>query len=133
MTPKSRIVTWGSMKLPAMDALPLLEAKGIKARLVNFTHVYPLNPRAVKKALRNSGVTIMVENNSTAQFAGMLKEYANVKLDFHMLKYDGRQFFAEQIAEEVVKLKEAGFKGEQRIEVVEKEDMEYYNPQRHGL
>ncbi|MFH0884880.1 MAG: 2-oxoacid:acceptor oxidoreductase subunit alpha [Candidatus Micrarchaeota archaeon] len=127
------LVTWGSMKLPALDALALLEAKGIRARLVSFTHLYPLNPRAVKKALRNAGVTIIVENNSTAQFAGMLKEYANVKLDFHMLKYDGRQFFAEQIAEEVVKLKAAGFKGGQRIEVVEKEDMEYYNPQRHSL
>jgi 2-oxoglutarate ferredoxin oxidoreductase subunit alpha len=127
------LVTWGSMKLPALDALALLETKGIRTRLVSFTHIYPLNPRAVKKALRNSGITVMVENNPTAQFAGLLKEYANVKLDFHMLKYDGRQFFAEQITEEVVKLKEAGFKGQQRIEVIEKEDMEYYNPQRHGL
>ncbi|MFH0736951.1 MAG: 2-oxoacid:acceptor oxidoreductase subunit alpha [Candidatus Micrarchaeota archaeon] len=127
------IVTWGSMKLPALDALPLMEKNGIKARLVHFTHVYPLNPRAVKKALRNSGVTFMVENNSTAQFAGILKEYANVKLDFHMLKYDGRQFFAEQIAEEVAKLKAAGYKGDQRIEVIEKEDLEYYSPQRHDL
>jgi 2-oxoglutarate/2-oxoacid ferredoxin oxidoreductase subunit alpha len=127
------LVTWGSMKLPALDALALLETKGIRTRLVSFTHIYPLNPRAVKKALRNSGTTIIVENNSTAQFAGLLKEYANVKLDFHMLKYDGRQFFAEQITEEVVRLKEAGFKGQQGIEVIEKEDMEYYNPHRHGL
>lgn len=127
------LVTWGSMKLPALDALALLETKGIRARLVNFTHIYPLNPRAARKALKGGGVTVMVENNSTAQFAGLLKEFANLKLDFHMLKYDGRQFFAEQIAEEVAKLKDAGFKGESRIEVVEKEDVEYYNPQRHGL
>ncbi len=127
------LVTWGSMKLPALDALALLEGKGIRARLVSFTHLHPLNPRAVRKALRTKGKTIMVENNSTAQFAGILKQEAGVKLDFHMLKYDGRQFFAEQIAEEVMKLKEAGYKGSKRIEVVEKEDMEYYNPQRHGL
>jgi 2-oxoglutarate ferredoxin oxidoreductase subunit alpha len=127
------LLVWGSMKLPALDALALLDYSGIKARLVHFTHLFPLNPRAVKKALRNSGPTIMVENNSTAQFAGMLREYAGVKLDFHLLKYDGRQFYAEQIAEEVQKLKAAGYKGEQRIEVVEKEDLEYYNPQRHGL
>ncbi|MCI0504372.1 2-oxoacid:acceptor oxidoreductase subunit alpha [Candidatus Micrarchaeota archaeon] len=127
------LLTWGSMKLPALDALALLAKKGVKARLVSFTHVYPLNPRHVKKALRNSGATIMVENNSTAQFAGMLREYAGVKVDFHMLKYDGRQFFAEQIAEETLKLRESGYKGGQRVEVVEKEDMEYYNPQRHGL
>jgi 2-oxoglutarate ferredoxin oxidoreductase subunit alpha len=127
------IVTWGSMKLPCLDALPMLGQKGIAARLVAFTHLYPLNPRTVKKALRNAGVTIMVENNSTAQFAGVLKEYAGVKLDFHILKYDGRQFFPEQIAAEIAKLREAGYRGEQRVEVVEKEDLEYYNPQRHGL
>jgi pyruvate/2-oxoacid:ferredoxin oxidoreductase alpha subunit len=100
---------------------------------VHFSHIYPLNPRAVKKALRNSGVTFMVENNSTAQFAGMLREYCGVKMDFHLLKYDGRQFFPEQIAEEILKLKEAGYRGEKRTEVVEKEDLEYYNPHRHGL
>jgi 2-oxoglutarate ferredoxin oxidoreductase subunit alpha len=111
----------------------MLGQKGIAARLVAFTHLYPLNPRTVKKALRNAGVTIMVENNSTAQFAGVLKEYAGVKLDFHILKYDGRQFFPEQIAAEIAKLREAGYRGEQRVEVVEKEDLEYYNPQRHGL
>ncbi len=127
------LVAWGAMKLPCLDALPLLEKQGIKARLVHFTHVYPLNQGAVKRALRNAGVTVMVENNSTAQFAGILREHANVKLDFHLLKYDGRQFYAEQIAQEIARLREAGFEGEQRISVVEKEDLEYYNPQRHGL
>jgi 2-oxoglutarate ferredoxin oxidoreductase subunit alpha len=121
------------MKLPAQDALAILAHKGVKARLVSFTHIYPMNPRHVRKALKGGGKTILVENNSTAQFAGILKEYAGVKLDFHLLKYDGRQFFAEQVAEEVLKLKEAGFKGETRTVVVEKEDLEYYNPQRHGL
>lgn len=127
------LVTWGSMKLPCLDAMQMLEEKNVKARVVHFSHIYPVNPQTVKKALRNSGVTIMVENNSTAQFAGMLKEYADIKLDFHLLKYDGRQFFPEQIVEEVMKLKKAGYRGEQRVEVVEKDDLEYYNPYRYGL
>lgn len=127
------LVTWGAMKLPALDSLPMLEKLGIKARLVHFSHIYPLNPRAVKKALRKGGAAIMVENNSTAQFGGMLLEYCGVKMDFHLLKYDGRQFYPEQIAREVERLKEAGYKGERRVEVVESEDLEYYNPHRHGL
>jgi 2-oxoglutarate ferredoxin oxidoreductase subunit alpha len=127
------LVTWGSMKLPALDALRLLGERGIKARLVSFTHLYPINPRVVRKALRTKGTTIMVENNSGAQFAGILREHAGIKFDFHLLKYDGRQFYAEQIAEEVARLRDAGYKGAQRVAVVEKDDLEYYNPQRHGL
>jgi 2-oxoglutarate ferredoxin oxidoreductase subunit alpha len=127
------IAGWGSMKLPALDALKLLEARGIKARFVHFTHLFPLNPRAVKSAFRGAKNLIMVENNSTAQFAGMLAEYAGIRMDFHILKYDGRPFFPEQIADEIAKLKAADFKGEKTVKVVETEDLEYYNTQRHGL
>ena len=126
------LVGWGSTKLSALDALPLLEEKGIKARYIHFSYLYPLDEKAVKKAL-GKGKTIMLENNSTAQFAGMLKQYAGVELDFHMLKYDGRPIFPEQIAENVEKLKKAGFKGKKTIPIVEKDDFEYYAPARHGL
>jgi pyruvate/2-oxoacid:ferredoxin oxidoreductase alpha subunit len=74
----------------------------------------------------------MIENNSTAQFAGVLKEYADVVFDFHLLKYDGRQFFPMEIAEEVQKLVKSKFTGEKEIRIVDK-DYEYYNPQRYNL
>ena len=127
------LVGWGSTKLPALDALPLLEKEGIKAKYVHFSHLFPVDAAAVKKALRGSKLLIMIENNSTAQFAGVLREHTGVEMDFHLLKYDGRAFFPEQIAEQVKKLREAGYKGGRRITVTEKEDLEYYNPQRHGL
>jgi 2-oxoglutarate ferredoxin oxidoreductase subunit alpha len=127
------LLGWGSMKLPALDALPLLEKKGIKANFVHFTHLFPLDGKAMKKLLRKYKKLVMVENNSTAQFAGMLRQYAAVKTDATLLKYDGRPFFPEQIAEEVVKLKAAGYKARKPVTVMEKEDLEYYNPQRHGL
>ncbi len=134
--PKDATVTlvgWGSMKLSALDALPELEKRGIKANFVHFTHLFPLDEAAVKKALAGSKKLLMIENNSTAQFAGVLWQYCGVRMDFHILKFDGRPFFPEQIAEEVEKLSKAGYKGEKEIIVVEKEDLEYYNPQRHGL
>jgi 2-oxoglutarate ferredoxin oxidoreductase subunit alpha len=127
------IVGWGSVKLPALDALPLLKQRGITARFVHFTHVFPLDPKAVKSALRGAKNLVMVENNSTAQFAGMLKQYADVDMDFHILKYDGRPIFPEQIADEIEKLKKVEFKGRKRVAIVEKEDLEYYNTQKYGL
>jgi len=127
------LVGWGSTKLAAVDALPILESMGIQAKFVHFTHLFPLDVAAVKSAFRGSKTLIMFENNSTAQFAGMLREYCSVDMDFHVLKYDGRPFFPEQIAHAVELLKKAGFKGEKRVDIVEKEDLEYYNTQRYGL
>jgi len=127
------LMGWGSTKLAALDALALLEEHGIKARYVHFTHLFPLDPKAVQKAAKGHGPAIMMENNSSGQFAGMLKQYADLEPDFLFLKYDGRPFFPEQIAEQVAKLKKAGYKGRKEIAFHEKEDLEYYNPQRYGL
>ncbi len=131
--PELTLICWGSQKLPAMDSLNLLEKRGIKANLVHFPCVFPLNSSKVEKALSQSPRTILLENNSTGQFAGILKEYCDIEPDFLLLKYDGRQFFPEQIAEEVSKLASNEFRGKREMRICEKEDLEYYNPQRHGL
>jgi len=127
------LVGWGSTKLSALDALPMLSKAGIEANYLHFSYLFPLDEKKVQKAFSGKKKLIMLEGNSTAQFAGILKQYAGIEMDFHLLKYDGRPFFPEQIAEEVLKLKKAGFKGPKEKTVMEKEDMEYYNPQRHGL
>jgi 2-oxoglutarate ferredoxin oxidoreductase subunit alpha len=126
------LVAWGSHKLPALDALNLLKEKGINANLIHFTYLYPVNKKEIEKAFGKSKHTIMIENNSTAQFAGILKEHADVVFDFHMLKYDGRQFFPKEIANEVEKLVKSKFSADKEIKVVDK-DYEYYNPQRYNL
>ncbi len=130
------LVGWGSAKTWMLDALKTMEQRGIIANFVNFTHLYPLDPKVVKSALWGAKILVMVENNSTAQFAGLLREIAGVEMDFHLLKYDGRPFYPDQIADEIGKLKQNGYKttdGQKEIVVVEKDDLEYYQPQRHGL
>lgn len=127
------MVGWGSMKLSALDALPMLAAQGVTANFLHFNHIYPMDENTVKAAFAGAKISIMMENNSTGQFAGLLKECAGITMNFHILKYDGRPLFPEQITEELSKLKNAGWKGQKEIVVVEKEDLEYYHPQRHGL
>ncbi|MBI5047224.1 2-oxoacid:acceptor oxidoreductase subunit alpha [Candidatus Micrarchaeota archaeon] len=134
------LVGWGSMKLSVLDALPLLEASGIKTSFIHFNHIYPLDEEKIKKMLEFNGAKkpkiIMLENNSSAQFAGVLRQYTGIQMDVHLLKYDGRPFFPEQVLEEIQKLKANGYKtpnGERDVTVMEKEDLEYYNTQRHGL
>ena len=69
-----------------------IKSGGIKANVVHFGFVYPLDAKKVKALLRGAKRTVIVENNSTGQFAGILREYTGFKPDFKMLKYDGRQF-----------------------------------------
>lgn len=126
------LMCWGSQKLPALDSLKILEEEGISANLIHFPCVYPLDKSKLQKALGNSK-TILLENNSTGQFAGILKEHCDFEPDFMILKYDGRQFFCEQIVEQVKALASKKFEGKKEIRIHEKEDLEYYNPQRHGL
>ncbi len=126
------LVCWGSQKLPCLDSLELLAEKGVKANLLHFSYMFPVNEKEVRKALSKCAKTVLLENNATAQLAGLLKEYASAEFDFHLLKYDGRPFFPEQVADEVAKLAAKGFKGKKEVRIGDS-DYEYYSPQRYGL
>ncbi len=127
------IVSWGSMKLPALDAVEMLKERGIRANVLNFTYLFPLDRDAVLEIFKKCRKTVMIENNSTGQFAGILREYCEASPDFLILRYDGRPFYAEQLADEIEKLHKADFKGERIIRPAETEDLEYYAPYRYGL
>ncbi|MBN2478324.1 2-oxoacid:acceptor oxidoreductase subunit alpha [Candidatus Micrarchaeota archaeon] len=131
---KVALVCWGSQKLPLLDAVEELKKKGIEVAVVHFSYLFPVDKEKVQEVLSKYEKTIMFENNSTGQYAGVLKEYADIEFDYIVLKYDGRQFFPEQVREVVEELKKEGFKGKNEIiHVNEREDLEYYNPAKYGL
>ncbi len=105
--------------------MKLLEKEGVKANVLHFVYVFPLDAKELKKLFKGLNKTIMVENNRTSQFAGVLREYTGFKPDYKLLKYDARQFFAEEITEEVKKLKESGWKGKKEIHVIDKFEYDY--------
>ncbi|VVB98448.1 2-oxoglutarate synthase subunit KorA [uncultured archaeon] len=119
------LVCWGSHKGIALDAMALLEKQGVKANVLHFIYVFPLNARELRKMFKKLNRTVMVENNRTAQFAGVLREYTGFKPDFKLLKYDARQFFAEEIAEEIKKMGEQGWKAKKEIHVIDKFEYDY--------
>lgn len=120
------LICWGSHKTIALDAIKLLEQDGIKANVLHFVYLFPLDTKKLRTLFKKFGKTIIVENNRTAQFAGVLREYTNFKPDFKLLKYDGRQFFGEEIASEVKKLKQNNWKGKKEIRVVDSFIYDYY-------
>ncbi len=126
------LICWGSQLLPVLDALKIFEKEKVSVNVIHFNFLFPLNEKKVNDIFSKCKKTIMVENNSTAQFAGVLREYTGFVPDVYLLRYDGRQFFPENIVEKVKEMKKKKFK-EKRVIVRESEDLEYYYTPRFNI
>ena len=121
------IICWGSQKGIAFDSMEMLKKEGVIANVLHFIYMFPLNSKSIKKIFKGLGKSkkVMIENNSTGQLAGVLREYAGVKPDFLLLKYDARQFFPEEVAGQVKALKDRSWKGKKIIRLEDKFAYDY--------
>jgi 2-oxoglutarate ferredoxin oxidoreductase subunit alpha len=94
-------VSWGSSRGPVFDAIEILKNKGISSRLVHFTWMYPFPIDAVNKLLGGAKRIICVEQNSTGQLADLITQHTGIMIKERILKFDGRPFYPEDIAEQV--------------------------------
>ncbi len=97
---KLTLIGWGSVKGPVLEALKVLDQ-------VNYVHIaapWPLNADEVRKVLKGTKKLVAIENNHTGQLANIL-EQNGIKIDERLNKFDGAQFFPEEVIESVSKLK----------------------------
>ncbi|MBI3956785.1 MAG: 2-oxoacid:acceptor oxidoreductase subunit alpha [Candidatus Kerfeldbacteria bacterium] len=94
------LVTWGSTKGPALDALDLLAAQGHKVNLLHFAYLFPLPVDKLEATFRSCKNVMVIEGNATGQFARLLKEEVGLLPEATFFKYDGRPFLPEEIAGE---------------------------------
>jgi 2-oxoglutarate ferredoxin oxidoreductase subunit alpha len=107
---KTTIVGWGSVKGPILDAINLLPEN--KARQINFLHlnvIWPLPSEEIRKTMNSKGIltkkrTILIENNSEGQLGQLIRQETGLSFDKKILRYDGRPFFANELAEQLKKL-----------------------------
>ncbi len=95
------LVGWGATKGAILDAMADLEEDG---RTVNFLQIRLMRPfpaDAVSGILRNARLTVLIENNYSAQLGALIAEQTGVVLDHQVLKYDGRPFSRNEIVEGV--------------------------------
>ncbi len=97
------LVGWGSVKGPIIDALTLGGFKK-KVNFVHFSCVEPL-PKNASKLLQGAKKLVLVENNSTAQFARLLRAGLGIEIKNKILRYDGRPFYPEELIAEVNRIK----------------------------
>ncbi|MBI2463419.1 2-oxoacid:acceptor oxidoreductase subunit alpha [Candidatus Peregrinibacteria bacterium] len=100
------LVCWGSPKgviVDALDELPLRVRK--RFRVLQIVVLWPFPSERVKSILEASKRVILIENNSEAQLAGLIRQMTGFDIREKILKYDGRSFFADEVAQKLIRLK----------------------------
>jgi len=99
---KARITLlgWGSTSGPVLEVLKQLP-------YVNYLHVpcvWPVDGKAIKKLLVGVHKLVAIENNSDAQFTVILRGQTSITPNEILLKYDGKQFFPEELVEKLKRM-----------------------------
>lgn len=94
------IVSWGSNKGSILEALK-------EFRNVNYLHLTMINPFPTEKVverLQKSHYLINIEQNFTAHMGGLIREKTGIEILDHLLKYDGRPIYPEEIIAKINKV-----------------------------
>jgi len=90
-------LSWGSTYGVLKETIDLLNEDGIDAGVLSFNDIWPLPQKELEKWVDKDIELIDVENNSTAQFAKLLRSETSIEVDNKILKYDGRPFTADEV------------------------------------
>ena len=95
------LIGWGSTKGAILDGMDELRASGIETNFLQIRYINPFPTDLVKKYLSGSQRKIAIENNYTAQMAGLVRETTGIEIENKIVKYDGRPFSQNEICEGV--------------------------------
>ena len=96
---KNIILGWGSTKGAIIDAIS--DGK-IDAKFIQVIFMDPFSEK-IKADLVKAKKVIIVENNATAQLATLIRNKIGIIIEDKnkILRYDGRPFFSDELAEEI--------------------------------
>jgi 2-oxoglutarate ferredoxin oxidoreductase subunit alpha len=99
---KNIVLGFGSTRGAIIDAIK--EGK-IDAKFIQIIFMDPFPAQEIKKELEKAKKILIVENNSTSQLARLVAEKTGIIIDDKnkILRYDGRPFFSDELAEELAR------------------------------
>ena len=95
------LIGWGSTMGVIEEACEILSEQGIPANQLQIRWLVPLHGEAILEILKDARHTIIVENNSSGQFARYLRSETSFVPDGHIRKYDGEPFMPHHIVNAV--------------------------------
>ncbi|MBM2809454.1 MAG: pyruvate flavodoxin/ferredoxin oxidoreductase domain protein [Chloroflexi bacterium] len=95
------LVGWGSTYGPIHEARLLLEAEGLHVNHLHYFDIWPFPKEATERILGSARRAIDIENNYTAQLALVIRMVTGIDFKHKILKYDGRPFSGDELAQKV--------------------------------
>jgi 2-oxoglutarate ferredoxin oxidoreductase subunit alpha len=95
------VVCFGSTYGAAREAVDILRSERMSVAMVHLCDLVPFPRERVAALLGPARKVITVEGNSTGQLAALLRRETGIKADEQVLKYDGRPFTGQALAEEL--------------------------------
>lgn len=95
------LISWGSNK-------GILQTVINQTKNINFIHfpwVWPFPKQEFMNLIKSAQQLITVENNSTAQLNRLITQETGIKINNHILKYDGRPFTPDEIMQKLASKK----------------------------
>ncbi len=93
-----KIVSWGSTKGAILDALEALEREGISSGFLQVKMLCPLPSEDIARMLEGSKL-VDVEMNYSGQLGGLITEKTGLKVDYRVVKYNGRPMMMDEVYE----------------------------------
>src|SRR5918995_1352354 len=99
LDPDIVIVSWGSTKGSILDAIDQLriDKKEIRLKFIQIKLLHPFPTPLVEKMLGNVGILIDIEMNYTSQLAIVLEQNISRRIDYRIVKYNGRPISSSEI------------------------------------
>ncbi len=92
------ILSWGSNEGAIVEAMELLDDEGISIRFISVPYIFPRPD--LGDAIDDAEDVLVVECNSTGQFADLIERDALARVD-RINKYNGVRFKADELAAEI--------------------------------
>lgn len=86
------VVGWGSTKGAVLDAINEMDGVGY----LHYSYLWPLHTETLQSLMKKAKKTVIVEGNASAQLAQLLR-MEGINIPDHILKYDGRPFFLNEL------------------------------------
>ena len=91
------VVSWGSPKGAIIEAINQLKDEGYKVGFLQVRMVLPFPSAQIKDLLVGKKRIVDVEDNATAQLAGVIAENTTIKPTHYILKYTGRPMMVTEV------------------------------------
>lgn len=91
------VLSWGSTKGSVLDALNQLNREGEKMRFIQLRLLHPFPASLLETLIRGSKILVDIEMNYSAQLASMIEQRLKRKIDYTVVKYNGRPMSSSEI------------------------------------